>query len=134
MLAQGRAAIEQARAALEEAGRQIAEGEKQLYDARAMIWWQMGQQREKAARLQYEKERLDVEAVQLKDAAAAVEARKELEQSERSLRLMLLKREEVEEKNEGGMDLSEAAVLTASEQENEAVLKEHLRTPYKYAK
>jgi hypothetical protein len=120
MLAQGRAAIEQARAALEEAGRQIAEGEKQLYDARAMIWWQMGQQREKAARLQYEKERLDVEAVQLKDAAAAVEARKELEQSERSLRLMLLKREEVEEKNEGGMDLSEAAVLTAGEQENEA--------------
>ena len=121
MLAQGRAAIEQARAALEEAGRQIAEGEKQLYDARAMIWWQMGQQREKAARLQYEKERLDVEAVQLKDAAAAVEARKELEQSERSLRLMLLKREEVEEKNEAGMDLSEAAVLTAGEQENEAL-------------
>jgi putative ABC transport system permease protein len=121
LLAQGRAAIEQARAALEEAGRQIADGEKQLYDARAMIWWQMGQQREKAARLQYEKERLDVEAVQLRDTAAAVEARKDLEQSERSLRLMLLKREEVEERSEAGMELSEAAVLTAGELEDEAL-------------
>lgn len=121
MLAQGRAAIEQGRAALDEAGRQIAEGEKQLYDARAMIWWQMGQQRKKAAQLQYEKERLDVEAEQLKDAAAAVEARKELEQSERSLRLMLLKREEVEERSEAGMDLSQAAVVTAGELEDEAL-------------
>lgn len=120
LLAEGRAAIEQGRAALDEAGRQIAEGEKQLYDARTMIWWQMGQQREKAARLQYEKERLDVEAEQLKNAAAAVEARKELEQSERSLRLMLLKREAVEERSEDGMDLAEAAVVTAGELKDEA--------------
>lgn len=120
LLAQGRAAIEQGRAALEEAGKQIAEGEKQLYDARAMIWWQMGQQREKAARLQYEKERLDVESEQLKAAEAAVEARKELEQSERSLRLMLLKRDEVQERNDAGTDLAEAAVLSAEELENEA--------------
>ena len=80
-----------------------------------MIWWQMGQQREKAARLQYEKKRLDVEAVQLKDFADAVEYRKQLEQDERSLRLMLLKREAVETRYDAGMALADAAVSAADE-------------------
>ena len=115
MLEQGKAAIEQGRAALEEAGRQIEEGEKALYESRTMIWWQMGQQREKAARLQYEKKRLDVEAVQLKDFADAVEYRKQLEQDERSLRLMLLKREAVETRYDAGMALADAAVSAADE-------------------
>ena len=120
MMEQGKAAIDQGRAALEEAGRQIAEGEKALYDSRAMIWWQMGQQRQKAAALQYEKERLEAEAGQLKALEEAVDARKALEQEERSLRLMLLKRDAVAERNEEGMELAEAASLTAQEQEEAA--------------
>ena len=120
MMEQGKAAIDQGRAALEEAGRQIAEGEKALYDSRAMIWWQMGQQREKAAELQYEKERLEAEAGQLKALEEAVDARKALEQEERSLRLMLLKRDAVAERNEAGTALAEAAELTAREQESAA--------------
>ncbi len=117
MMEQGKAAIEQGRAALEEAGAQIAAGEQALYDSRAMIWWQMGQQRQKAAALQYEKERLEAEAGQLKELGDAVDARKTLEQEERSLRLMLLKRDAVAERNEEGMELARAAELTARDQE-----------------
>ena len=120
LLEQGKAAIEQGRAGLVEAGKQIEVGEKALYDARAMIWWQMGQQREKAARLQYEKERLETEAAQLKELEQAVEARKELEQEERSLRLLLLKRDAVADRNEAGVELTEAARLSAQEVEDEA--------------
>ena len=115
MLEQGKGAIEQGRAALEEAGRQIEAGEKALYDSRAMIWLQMGRQRETAARLQYEKERLDAEAAQLKELADAVESRRLLEQDERSLRLMLLKREAVKARYDTGAALSDAAAEAAGE-------------------
>ncbi len=120
LLEQGRAAIELGRAGLAEAGKQIEAGEKALYDARAQIWWEMGKQRDKAARLQYEKERLETEAAQLKELEQAVEARKELEQEERSLRLLLLKRDAVAERNEAGVELTEAARLSAQEIEDEA--------------
>lgn len=120
LLEQGKAAIETGRAGLAEAGKQIEAGEKALYDARAMIWWQMGQQRDKAAKLQYEKKRLETEAAQLKEMEEAVEARKELEQEERSLRLLLLKRDAVADRSEAGVELSEAARLSAKEIEDEA--------------
>ena len=120
LLEQGRAAIELGRTGLAEAGKQIEAGEKALYDARAQIWWEMGKQRDKAARLQYEKERLETEAAQLKELEQAVEARKELEQEERSLRLLLLKRDAVAERNEAGVELTEAARLSAQEIEDEA--------------
>lgn len=120
MLEQGKAAIEQGRAALAEAGKQIEAGEKALYDARAMIWWQMGQQRQKAAKLEHEKARLDLESAQLKETEEAVEARKELEQNERSLRLMLLQREDVQTRADEGAALSDAAILAAAGVEENA--------------
>lgn len=120
LLEQGKAAIEAGRAGLVEAGKQIEAGEKALYDARAQIWWEMGKQRDKAARLQHEKERLEAEAAQLKALEQAAEARKELEQEERSLRLLLLKRDEVAERNEAGDALADAARLSAQEIEDEA--------------
>jgi len=120
LLEQGKAAIEMGRAGLAEARKQIEAGEKALYDARAQIWWEMGKQRDKAAKLQYEKERLEAEAAQLKELEQAVEARKELEQEERSLRLLLLKRDAVAERNEAGVKLTEAARLSAQEIEDEA--------------
>lgn len=120
LLEQGKAAIETGRAGLAEAGKQIEAGEKALYDARAMIWWQMGQQRDKAAKLQYEKKRLETEAAQLKEMEEAVEARKDLEQEERSLRLLLLKRDAVADRSEAGVELTEAARLSAQEIEAEA--------------
>ena len=120
MMEQGKAAIEEGRAGLEAAGEQMKYGEEQLYNSRAMIWYQMGQQREKAAALQVEKERLDVEAEQLKALQERADARKELEQNERSLRLMLLKRDAVAELNEAGLDIESAAVQTAQRIEDEA--------------
>ena len=113
MMEQGKAAIEEGRAGLEVAGEQMKYGEEQLYNSRAMIWYQMGQQRQKAAALQVEKERLDVEAEQLKALQERADTRKELEQEERSLRLMLLKRDAVAELNEAGVPLQQAAVQTA---------------------
>ena len=113
MLEQGKAAIEQGKTALAEAGEQIAAGEQALYDSRAMIWWQMGQQREKAAKLAHEKERLAVEARQLKELEEAVEARRTLEKAERSLRLTLRKRDEVAARHDDGAQLQSAALLSA---------------------
>ncbi|MBQ5536017.1 MAG: hypothetical protein IIU01_04625 [Oscillospiraceae bacterium] len=78
-----------------------------------MIWWQMGQQREKAAKLAHEKERLAVEARQLKELEEAVEARRTLEKAERSLRLTLRKRDEVAARHDDGAQLQSAALLSA---------------------
>ena len=117
---QGKAGMEQGKAAMVIAGEQIRQGEKALYDGRAQIWYQMGQQRDKAAELQEEKARLDTESEQLKALEQDVEARKDLEQEERSLRIMLQRRDAVAEREAAGMHLSEAAVITAQELEENA--------------
>ena len=120
LMDQAIAAIGQGRAMLEEAGNQLAMGEQALYDSRAVIWQQMGQQREKAAALREEQKRLVAEARELKAEQEAAEARRELEQQERSLRLMLLNRDEIAARVELGMALEEAAALTAAEQRQQA--------------
>ncbi len=117
---QGKAGMEQGRAAMVIAGEQIRQGEQALYDGRAQLWYQMGQQRDKAARLQQEKAQLDVESEELKALEQAVEERKALEQEERSLRIMLQRRDAVAERESAGMSLCEAAALTAQELEENA--------------
>ena len=112
--------FDQLYALMDQAIAAIGQGEQALYDSRAVIWQQMGQQREKAAALREEQKRLVAEARELKAEQEAAEARRELEQQERSLRLMLLNREEIAARVGLGMALEEAAALTAAEQRQQA--------------
>lgn len=109
MLEQGKSAIEQARAALDMAGSQMAMGEQGLADGRRQLEEQQKELKEKEEQLRREKEQLDREAKTLADQSAEVSDRKELERRETSVRLMLLEREEIQTRVDGGMKLLEAS-------------------------
>ena len=110
MIMAGKAAVEQGRAALNEAGQQIADGEQAIWDNRANIWWIMGQLDEQETVLQQEKESLEEEAEELKEMEESANARKELEQRQRTLRLQLMDRDEVSSRVDRGMELYSAAI------------------------
>lgn len=115
LMAAGKEGIKQGRKALDEAGEQIRQAAQTLYDGRAMIWWQNGELRKQAEKLRQEKEELEAEARELSADKAEAERRKDQEQRERAVRLMLEEREDVARLMEGGMDLLTAAE-TAAEQ------------------
>ena len=102
------AAMEKGKAAMDQAGEAIQKGGDELYWNRALIWYQMGQQEEKAEELRQEKEELEAEAKELESLDAEAKARKEQEQRLNSLRLMLLDREEIQDRVDQGMSLPDA--------------------------
>ena len=98
----------------------IADAADALFYARALIWYQMGQQEEKEEELLKRKERLDQEAGELEELAEQAEARKSVEQRQRSLRAILRSRDEIRRRSDDGEDLAEAAADYAQETEREA--------------
>ena len=102
-------AMEQGRAALDEAGKAIETGGAALYQGRAMIWYQMGQQEEKAEELRQEKETLEAEARELEALNNQAKAQQDLEQRQKSLRLMLLERDPIRERVDAGDGLLKAS-------------------------
>ena len=109
MMEQGKTAIEQARAALDMAAEQMFAGEQALVDGRRELEAQFAELSEKEEKLRREKVVLDREAAALSEKSAAAEELRELEQRETSLRLMLLERDEIWERTDGGMELLTAA-------------------------
>lgn len=108
IMEQGKSAIEQARAALDMAGSQMAMGEQGIADGRRQLEEQQKELKEKEEQLRREKEQLDREAQTLADQSAEVSDRKETERRETSVRLMLLEREEIHSRVDGGMELLDA--------------------------
>ena len=98
----------------------LADGANALYEARALIWWQMGQQREKEEELRRQKEALGKSSVELKDMKRSAEDRKSLEDRQRSLRAQILDREEIRQRYDAGEEADTAALDWAEERESGA--------------
>ena len=98
----------------------LIDGANALYQARAMIWWQMGQLREKEEELRKEKERLDRDAEELQRMSEEAEDQKALEQQESTLRAILLSRDGIRGRYEDGEELLDAARSFAEERETRA--------------
>ena len=98
----------------------LADGANALYEARALIWWQMGQQREKEEELRRQKEALGKSSVELKDMKRSAEDRKSLEDRQRSLRAQILDREEIRQRYDAGEEADTAALNWAEERESGA--------------
>jgi len=98
----------------------MSEGENALYWARAAIWQQMGQQREKEQELREQRDELGREAEQLQELTEAAEAQKKAEQRQRALRAILLRRDEIRSRVEAGEEPDAAALAYAGERESRA--------------
>lgn len=109
MMEEGKSAMEQAKEALAQAGSQIQMGEQGLADGRRQLNEQESKLDEQAEQLRKEKTELDEQTEALTEKDAETEAQKLWEQQERSLRLMLLSKEEIQERVDGGMELLPAA-------------------------
>lgn len=106
---QGKAAIEQGRAALDMAGAQMAQGQQAINDGFAQIREKEEELAQQARELAREKKELDAQSEELGQRGLAAQAQKELEEQETSLRYLLLSRDEIQERVDGGMELREAA-------------------------
>ena len=109
IMEEGRKGIEFGRAQLEAAGAKIVMGEKALYEGRTAIWYQLGKLRDKYAELEQSKRELDENRASLEKYRAAADEKKTLEQRRNSLRLMLLERDGIDQRVDGGMELIDAA-------------------------
>lgn len=114
-------------ALMAQAQQMIAAGERALYDARTMIWWQMGQQSELEESLRGRRTRLDQESEELRGLSEQAEDQRSLEQSQRSLRAILLERDEIRSRMDAGQELPDAALSYAEDTEREAELTWTLR-------
>ncbi len=97
------------RAMLAQAQGVIATAEEAMYQGRAMIWQQMGLQREKEEALWDRKDVLDEEALALQQLSDAAETQKEKEQRQNTLRSNLLSRDGIKERSDAGEELGSAA-------------------------
>lgn len=98
----------------------INEGEQALYWARAAIWLRMGEQEKKEEELREQKEQLTQEAEELEILSEQAEEQKTAEQRQRSLRAILLSREEIRQRSDAGEELAAAATAYAEESEQTA--------------
>lgn len=98
----------------------LSEGEQALYWARAAIWLQMGEQEKKEEELREQKEQLEQEAEELEVLSGQAEEQKTAEQRQRSLRAILLSREEICRRSDAGENLIAAATAYAEESEQAA--------------
>ena len=119
LMAQGKDAIQMGRAALDEAGQQIAEGEQALVNGRYELWSNLSQLDEKEAALQQEKTELEQDAEELRKLQDEAQNQKELEQRQRSLRLLMLDRDEVNDRVDRGMELYSAAIAGSEQMEQD---------------
>ena len=94
---------------LAKAKEMIAAAEEAMFQARAMIWQQMGLQREKEEALWDRKDVLDEEALALKELQDAAQTRQEKEQRQKTLRSNLLSRDGIKERSDAGEELGSAA-------------------------
>lgn len=108
-LEQGKAALEQGRAAMDEAEEQMNQGEQALAAGRGTLLAKQRELEEQGETLRQEKKELDEETDSLQEQTALVQARKELEEQEASVRLLLLERDEILDRVDGGMDVLAAA-------------------------
>ena len=100
----------------------IQEGAIALFQARAMIWWQMGQQREKEEALRREKAELEQESEALEKLGGEAEEQRDLESRLRSARAALMNRDEVSALAVNGREPDEAALVYAAKREGSAAL------------
>ena len=112
---------------LSQARQMLYEGENALYWARAAIWYQMGQQREKEEALRKHRDALAQEAEELRKLSEQAEAQKKAEQRQRSLRAILLRRDEIRSRVDAGEEPDAAALAYARERENQAETENRLR-------
>ena len=98
----------------------IAAAEQAMIDARALIWQQMGLQREKEEALWERKEALDQEALALQQLTDEAETQEEMEQRQRTLRMNLLSRDGIKERCDAGEELGSAAQAYLDETLREA--------------
>ena len=96
----------------------LDDGANALYEARALIWWQLGQQREKEEELREQKEALGKDSEELKELKHSAEDQKSLEDRQRSLRAQLLDREEIRERYDAGEEPDAAALAWVEERES----------------
>ncbi|MDO4974034.1 MAG: hypothetical protein Q4E38_07485 [Eubacteriales bacterium] len=94
---------------LAKAKEMIAAAEEAMFQARAMIWQQMGLQREKEEALWDRKDVLDEEALALQELQDAAQTRQEKEQRQKTLRSNLLSRDGIKERSDAGEELGSAA-------------------------
>ena len=106
---QGKAAIEQGRAALDMAGAQMAQGQQAIDEGFAQIREKEAELDEQAKELAEEKKDLDEQSEELTERSLTAKVQKDLEEQETSLRYLLLSRDEIQERVDGGMELQEAA-------------------------
>lgn len=109
MMEEGKTAIEQGRAALDQAGAQLEMAGQTIWAARAQLEAKKAELKETEKRLREEKEKLDREADELAEKSSRAEELKELERQETSVRVMLLERDAIRDRVDGGMDLLDAA-------------------------
>lgn len=103
------AKISKAKKALQEAGEKLALGELALEEGKKQLKEQQEKLDEQEKELEKEKIRLDEEEQKLKEMDEDVSEQKELEDRERSLRMILLGNREIKEKTESGTELLAAA-------------------------
>ena len=94
---------------LGKAAEMIAAAEQAMYDARALIWQQMGLQREKEEELWERKDRLDQDALALQQLSDEAETQEEMEKRQQTLRMNLLGRDGIKERSDAGEELGSAA-------------------------
>lgn len=97
------------KALLAKADEMIAAAEEAMVQGRAMIWQQMGLQREKEEALWDRKDVLDEEALALQQLTDAAQTQKEKEQRLKTLRSNLLSRDGIKERSDAGEELGAAA-------------------------
>ncbi len=107
--------LQQGKAALETAKQKIVSGEEALKKAEfelqhqlELLWYNMGQLDDEAEELEENKEKLDAEADMLDKMLLSVDELKELEDSRRSARIILMQEDGIEAMVNDGGDLGES--------------------------
>lgn len=104
-----------ARALMKKAQEMIAAAEEAMFQARALIWLEMGKQREKEEELWERKDELDQEARELEQLSGAAETQEEKEKRQSTLRMNILSRSEIKERCDAGEELGSAALAFLDE-------------------
>ena len=113
MMEAGKQGLEQGKQMMEAAGEGLRQGENALYLGKLQLQEQQEKLKEQGIELRKEKRELDKEAVRLEAREREAEAQRLREQRETSVRLMLLDRQEIQDRVDRGETLSDAADAVA---------------------
>ncbi len=127
LITQTEAQLQEGQEALEKAKRQLAAGEETLKKSEnelqhqlELLWYNMGQLDDEAEELEEDKEKLDNEADMLDKMLVSVDELKELEDSRRSARIILMQEDEIEAMVNDGGDLGESTRSFLEQQRSSA--------------